>query len=52
MRDGALIVRYVEQNSRWPGSDGARSAGFGVSVWAIVAYHRAAGGDRFSTGIT
>lgn len=40
-----LIVRYIEPNPHKPGADEVRLIGYGVSVWALIAYLRAAGGD-------
>jgi uncharacterized protein (DUF433 family) len=43
--DQALIERYVESDPDQPGSNGARLRDHGVSIWALIAYYRAARGD-------
>jgi len=40
-----MIERYIEQSPARPGANGARLRDYGVSVWALVAYYQAAGGD-------
>ena len=40
-----LIEQYIEQNPYKPGADEVRLIGYGVSVWALIAYLHAAGGD-------
>ena len=45
MKDDELIAGYIEQNPYYPGLDAARVKGYGVSVWAIIAYLHSVGGD-------
>jgi uncharacterized protein (DUF433 family) len=39
------IQHQLEQNPYKPGADEVRLVGYGVSVWALIAYLHAAGGD-------
>jgi uncharacterized protein (DUF433 family) len=43
--DDALITKSIELNPDKPGLDQARLKEYGVAVWALVAYCRAANGD-------
>ena len=45
MTDQELIDRYIEPRPALPRTNGARLRDYGVSVWALVAYSQAAGGD-------
>ena len=42
--DRELIERYIEERPGESGSSGARLRDYGVSVWALIAYHEATGG--------
>jgi uncharacterized protein (DUF433 family) len=46
MNESDLIARYIEPNPNRPGADEARIVGYGVSVWTLVAYLDAVGGDE------
>lgn len=41
----SLIERHIEESPYAPGAGDARLRDYGVSVWALVAYHTAAEGD-------
>jgi uncharacterized protein (DUF433 family) len=44
--DADLIARYIELNPRRGGKDRAQVKGFGVEVWALIAYYQeGAAGD-------
>jgi uncharacterized protein (DUF433 family) len=43
--DQELIERYIETPAAPPATNGAALRDYGVSVWALVAYYQAAGGD-------
>ncbi len=43
--DERLIARYIEPNPNKPGLDEAWLADSAVSVWALIGYLRAVGGD-------
>lgn len=45
MNDRELIERYIEERPGEARSSGARLRDYGISVWALIAYHKAAGGD-------
>ena len=45
MTDNELIERYIEQDAARLGANGARLRDYGVSVWALIAYLQAAGGN-------
>lgn len=45
MNDRELIERYIDERPGETGSSGARLRDYGASVWALVAYYEATGGD-------
>ena len=45
MSKDAWIAEYIEPNPHYPGIDEARLKGYGVAVWALIAYLPAVGGD-------
>lgn len=45
MTDEERIARYIELNPNRPGLDEARIVDYGIAVWALIGYLRAAGGD-------
>ena len=44
-RNDALITAYIEADPNHPGADDVRLKHYGVSVWAIVGYWKANGGN-------
>jgi uncharacterized protein (DUF433 family) len=44
-REPSLIDRWIEQSPHYPGPQEARLVEYGVSVWVLIAYLRAVGGD-------
>lgn len=49
IKNHTLMECYIEQNPHYPGVDTARIRGYGVSVWALIAYLQANGGDVIRT---
>lgn len=45
MSNDAWIAEYIEPNPHYPGIDEARLKGYGVAVWALIAYLPAVDGE-------